>query len=121
MIAMSVHQFRYDVRAFWRNPQSRFFTLLMPVLFLVIFSTVIGGTTLTPAGARIKVSVYYVPGIAALAIIASSFVNLAVSIVTQRETGVLKRRRATPVPSWVLIAGRTLTAIVAHGRLVSVS
>jgi len=28
-----------------------------------------------------------------------------------REEGILKRRRATPVPAWVLIAGRTLTAI----------
>ena len=45
MIAMSVHQFRYDVRAFWRNPQSRFFTLALPVLFLVIFASVFGGGT----------------------------------------------------------------------------
>lgn len=121
------HQARYELISFWKNPQSRFFTLLLPILFLVIFSTVIGGTTVTPSGARIKVSVYYVPGIAALAIIASSFVNLAVSIVTQRETGVLKRRRATPVPSWVLIAGRVsvsvvvalavVTAIVVIGRV----
>ena len=107
-----LHQARYELISFWRNPQSRFFTLLLPIIFLVIFSIVIGGTTTTPTGAKIKVSVYYVPGIATLAIVASSFVNLAVSIVTQRETGVLKRRRATPVPSWVLIAGRAAVAIV---------
>src|SRR4029077_21066200 len=41
-----------------------------------------------------------------------SFVNLVISITAQREAGVLKRRRATPVPAWVLIAGRALTAIV---------
>jgi ABC-2 type transport system permease protein len=107
-----VHQARYELLGFWRNPQSRVFTLLFPIIFLVIFSTVIGGTTTTPGGATIKVSVYYVPGIATLAIIAASFVNLGVSIVTQRETGILKRRRATPVPSWVLIAGRASVAIV---------
>jgi ABC-2 type transport system permease protein len=107
-----LHQARYELLSFWKNPQSRFFTLLLPILFLVIFSTVIGGTTTTPTGARIKVSVYYVPGIATLAIIAASFVNLAVSIVTQRESGVLKRRRATPVPSSVLIAGRASVAVV---------
>jgi ABC-2 type transport system permease protein len=43
--------------------------------------------------------------------IASSFVNLVISITAQREGGVLKRRRATPVPAWVLVAGRTLTAV----------
>jgi ABC-2 type transport system permease protein len=107
-----LHQARYELISFWKNPQSRFFTLLLPLIFLVIFSTVIGGTTTTPTGAKVKVSLYYVPGIATLAIVASSFVNLAVSIVTQRETGVLKRRRATPVPSWVLIAGRASVAIL---------
>jgi ABC-2 type transport system permease protein len=107
-----LHQARYELLGFWRNPQSRVFTLLFPIIFLVIFSTVIGGTTTTPSGAKIKVSVYYVPGIATLAIIAASFVNLAVSIVTQRESGILKRRRATPVPAWVLIAGRASVAIV---------
>ena len=56
-------------------------------------------------------STYYVPGLSALAIVAASFVNLVISITAQREAGVLKRRRATPVPAWVLIAGRTLTAI----------
>jgi ABC-2 type transport system permease protein len=45
-------------------------------------------------------------------VIAGSFVNLVISITAQREAGVLKRRRSTPVPAWVLIAGRALTAIV---------
>lgn len=121
------HQARYELLAFWRNPQSRFFTLVFPIIFLVIFSTVFSGTTTLPSGAKIKIAVYYVPGIATLAIIAASFVNLAVSIVTQRESGVLKRRRATPVPAWVLIAGRAavsilvslamVTAIILIGRL----
>jgi ABC-2 type transport system permease protein len=106
------HQARYELVSFWRNPQSRFFTILLPIIFLVILSTVIGGTTTAPTGAKIKVAVYYVPGIATLAIVAASLVNLTVSIVTQRESGVLKRRRATPVPAWVLIAGRASVAVV---------
>lgn len=111
-LALVGHQARYELLGFWRNPQSRFFTLLLPLLFLVIFSTVIGGTTRLPSGARVDVSHYYVPGIATLAVIAASFVNLAVSIVVQRESGILKRRRATPVPAWVLIAGRVAVSIV---------
>jgi ABC-2 type transport system permease protein len=114
MIALSLHQFRYDVRAFWRNPQSRFFTLALPVLFLVIFASVFGGSnrTVKIAGGRIDTSVYYVPGIIALGIIAASFVNLVISVTAQRESGVLKRRRATPVPAAAVIAGRSLTAVV---------
>ena len=27
------HQFRYDQKAFWRNPASVFFTVVLPVIF----------------------------------------------------------------------------------------
>jgi ABC-2 type transport system permease protein len=119
-VGLVLHQARYELVSFWRNPQSRFFTLILPIIFLVIFSTVIGGKTKTPSGVRIDVSAYYVPGIATLAIVAASLVNLTVSIVTQREGGILKRRRATPVPSWVLIAGRTAVAVLVSLVVVAV-
>ena len=108
-LALVLHQARYDLRAFLRNKQSRFFTLILPLLFLVIFVSVFGNHTVGPHG--VKASTYYVPGLSAMAVIAASFVNLVISITTQRESGVLKRRRSTPVPAWVLIAGRTLTAM----------
>jgi ABC-2 type transport system permease protein len=111
---MALHLFRYDLRAFLRNRQSRFFTLVLPVLFLVIFASVFGGGhhTVPVSGGRIDTSVYYVPGIITLGIIAAAFVNLVTSVTAQRETGVLKRRRATPVPAAAVIAGRALTAVV---------
>lgn len=110
---MALHQFVYDFRAFLRNRQSRFFTLALPVLFLIIFASVFGGNhTVSVAGGRIPTSVVYVPGIITLGIIGASLVNLVISITAQRETGVLKRRRATPVPAVALIAGRALTAVV---------
>jgi ABC-2 type transport system permease protein len=111
---LAAHQFRYDLRAFFRNRQSQFFTLALPVLFLVIFASVFGGQghTVAVAGGRIDTSVSYVPGIMALGIIAAAFINLVISVTAQRETGVLKRRRATPIPAGAIIAGRALTAIV---------
>lgn len=111
--ALVTHQFRYDLLAFFRNGQSRFFTLALPVLFLVIFATVFGNETVTIAGGtEVKQTTYYVPGIVALGVVSAALQNLVVSVVIQRESGVLKRRRATPVPAWVLIAGRALTATV---------
>jgi ABC-2 type transport system permease protein len=105
-----LHQFRYDLLAFLRNRQSRFFTIVLPVLFLVIFVSVFGNHEIGPH--NVKASTYYVPGLSAMGVIAGSFVNLVISVTAQRESGVLKRRRATPVPAWVIIAGRALTAIV---------
>jgi ABC-2 type transport system permease protein len=114
MIRMTLHQSRYDLRAFVRNRQSQFFTLALPILFLVIFASVFGrrGNTTQVSGGRISTSVYYVPGIMALGVIAACFANLVASVTAQRERGVLKRRRATPVPAAAIIAGRVLVAIV---------
>jgi ABC-2 type transport system permease protein len=114
VIRTALHQFRYDLRAFLRNRQSQFFTLALPVLFLVIFASVFGGhgRTVKVIGGRIDTSVSYVPGIMALGVIAAAFINLVISVTAQREAGVLKRRRATPVPASAIIAGRALTAVV---------
>jgi len=109
---LALHQFRFDLRALLRNRQSRFFTLALPVLFLVIFASVFGNHTVNVGGGRIDLSVYYVPGIIALGIISAAFVNLVISVTVQRETGVLKRRRATPVPATAIIGGRALTSVV---------
>ena len=114
MIPMALHQFSYDLCAFIRNRQAQFFTLALPVLFLVILATLFGGKGNTTAvfGGRISTAVYYVPGIIALGVIAASFANLVASVVTQRERGVLKRRRATPVPAASIIVSRVITSIV---------
>lgn len=111
---MAIHQFRYDLRALLRNRQAQFFTFALPVMFLVIFASVFGGhgNTVKVAGGRIDASVSYVPQIMTLGIIAAAFVNLVISVTAQRESGVLKRRRATPVPAAALIASRALTTVV---------
>src|SRR6266568_3200427 len=104
------HQARFELLGFVRNRQARFFTVALPVIFLVVFVGVFGNDTVGPE--HVKASIYYVPGLSALAVIAASFVNLVISVTAQRELGILKRRRATPVPAWVLIAGRTLASVV---------
>jgi ABC-2 type transport system permease protein len=114
------HQLRYDLLVALRNPQSRFFTLALPVIFLVIFSSVFGDSTTRVNGQSVKNSTFYLPGIATLGIVAVSFVNLVITIVVLRESGVLKRRRSTPVPAWVLIAGRTITAVILAAVIVAI-
>lgn len=113
-----VHQLRYDLLSVVRDPQGRFFTIVLPVIFLVLLTSLFGNHTHFIKGHAVKNSTYYVPGIATLGIIASSFVNLVISITSQRESGVLKRRRSTPVLAWALIASRTLTSVILGASLV---
>lgn len=116
-------QFRADLKIFWRNPQSRYFTLLLPIVFLVIFAAIFDGVTLVD-GKPVDITTYYVPSIMTLGIISASFVNLTLAIVTQREAGVLKRTRATPVPAGVVIASRAgvgvIVALVMSGLLLAI-
>jgi ABC-2 type transport system permease protein len=106
------HQLRYDLLVVLRDPQSRFFTIALPVIFLILLTSLFGNHASHIHGHPIKNSTYYVPGIATLGIISTSFVNLVITITAQRESGVLKRRRSTPVPAWVLIASRILTSVI---------
>ena len=89
-----------------------FFTILLPVLFLVIFASIFRNTTVKVPGGTMKESVYYVPGIIAYGVIAAAFSNLALSVVRNRESGIYKRRRATPLPASAIIAARAAVAVL---------
>jgi ABC-2 type transport system permease protein len=110
-MSLVAHQLRYEFKRFWRDPQSVFFTVALPIVFLVIFAGIFGNDTLD-SRQNLKVSTYYVPGIITLGVISAAFVGLAISIVEQRERGILKRLRSTPLPPRVYIAARAGTAAV---------
>ncbi len=104
-------QFRTDMTRFWRNPQSRYFTLLLPIVFLVIFAGIFKGTTVVE-GKAIAITTFYIPGIMTLGIISASYVNLTMAVVTQRESGELKRLRGTPLPASFVISSRAAVGVV---------
>ena len=110
-MSLVLHQLRYDQKAFWRNPAAVFFTVMFPVVLLLIFATVFGGKTIDVDGG-IETTAYYVPAIITLAVISATMQSLAMSLVIAREDGRLKRGRGTPLPAWVFIAGRVGNAIV---------
>jgi ABC-2 type transport system permease protein len=111
-LALLAHEVRYDLIAAWRNPRARFFTFFFPVLLLVIFAGVFGGGTTTVDGVKIDLARFFVPGILAMSVVTAAYGNLVISMSAARESGVLKRRRATPVPAWTLVAGKALSTLV---------
>jgi ABC-2 type transport system permease protein len=125
-LSLVLHQLRYDQKVFWRNPAAVFFTVLFPVLLLLIFAVVFGDDEIGN-GTKIEATTYYVPAIIALAVISATMQTLAMSLVIARDDGRLKRGRGTPMPAWVFIAGRIgnsvvlsvlmLAVVVALGRI----
>ena len=107
---LAIHQFRFDQKVFWRNPASVFFTVMLPLIFLVLFTAIFGNQTIRVAGHEISFATYYIPGILTLSLVSATFVNLSVTVTLERERGGLKRLRTTPAPAWTIIASRTLTA-----------
>ena len=110
-VGLVAHQFRFDQKTFWRNPASVFFTVLLPVMFLLIFATIFGSDTIDELGG-IETTTYYVPAIITLAVVSATMQSLAISLTVDRESGILKRTRGTPLPAWVFIAGRVGNAVV---------
>jgi len=101
--ALVWHQLRFDLLVFWRSPASVFFTVLLPIIFLFIFQGLFGDERIPELG--MKVSTYYVPGILTLAIVSATTQSLAMNLTVDRESGRLKRVRATPLPA-VGVRGR---------------
>ncbi len=108
--AQVLHQFRYDQRIFWRNPASVFFTVIFPVILLLLFAGLFGDQTIDALG--VDAETYYVPGIITLAVVSATLVSLAMNLVVAREAGRLKRVRSTPLPAWAFIASRIGNSVV---------
>lgn len=102
-------QVNFDLLVFRRNPAATFFTVILPLIFLVIFTSIFGNETMDNGA---KVATLYVPGILALAIISATAVNLAINMTTRRERGVLKRVRGTPMPPWIFVAAQAIAGFV---------
>jgi ABC-2 type transport system permease protein len=108
-------------RTFWRNPASAFFTFVFPLLFLVIFTTLLGNEEVDIGPVVIRTSTYYVAAQGAFGLISACFTNVALVIVFARDGGVLKRMRGTPLPPWVFLTARVIHATVIALILVAIT
>jgi ABC-2 type transport system permease protein len=121
-VALTLRQVRYTNKAFWRNPGSAFFTFAFPLMFLVIFTALLGsGTVEVAPGVVIKQSTYYVAAMSAFAVITASYTNIAISVVFQRDAGILKRTKGTPLPGWSYLGGRVLHVLIVAILLVIIT
>src|SRR5258708_3907988 len=114
-LALLWHQVRYEQLSFWRNPQSAFFTFVFPVVIIMIFGALFGGVNPSSYFDGLSAMQYYVPTIAAVSVLGSCYSQLAIVLSIRRQSGILKRVRATPLPAWAYFLG-----LLAHCVMVSV-
>lgn len=99
-----VHELRVEQLLFWRNREAAVFTFFLPVVFFLIFGSVYGGDRIKKEGG-LKASWFLEAGMIGYGVAATCFAGLAISLVVRRESGVLKRIRATPLPPAAYVLG----------------
>ncbi|HEY6295941.1 MAG TPA: ABC transporter permease [Streptosporangiaceae bacterium] len=119
---LTVSQVRYANKVFWRNPASAFFIFAFPLMFLVIFTALLGhGTVRVSATRVINTSTYYVAAMASFGLISACYTNIAISVSFQRDQGILKRINGTPLPKSVYLGARMLHALIVGLLLVVIT
>jgi ABC-2 type transport system permease protein len=113
-LALMVRQAAFGVRGGFRNMRAVVFTIVFPVVLLVLFNSVFSGKhgTTTFQGSQIDFAAYFTPGIVAYSIMLTGFSGLLIALTTDRERGLLKRYRGTPMPPWVFLGGQILQSVV---------
>lgn len=110
-------QARYAVISTSRNPRAVVFSLLFPVILLVMFNEIFvkSGDTVKVAGETVSGSAYFTAGMIAYSLSLLCFTQPLVALTAQRERGQLKRMRGTPVPSWTFITAQVLRSVLLAG------
>ena len=91
---------------FRRDGEMIFWTLAMPVFFLVLFSFAFS------SGPTSRTSGFLVPGIIGAQVLSAGFWGVGVMLATFREKHLLKRVYLTPMPAWVFFASLVVYRMV---------
>ena len=111
-VPMLFRQIGYQIRTFSRTPIAVFFTILLPLVMLVLFNALFGSHRVdTPTGSW-STAQFYTGGLAAFTAVSATFTNLANTVPVRRDEGVLKRWRGSPLPAWSFLGGMIGSAIV---------
>ena len=105
-----LHELKGELRLYTRSRELAFFTFMLPIIFFVLLGSVYGDED------RIngyRGPDYLLTGMLGYGVAATAFSGLAIVLVIRRETGVLKRLRATPLPAPVYIAAVLLATLIA--------
>lgn len=94
------HQLRVEQKLFWRSRELAFFTFLLPILFFLLLGSAYGDDEINGVSGY----QYLLAGMIGYGAASTTFAGLALILVIRRESGVLKRLRATPLPPATYVA-----------------
>ncbi|WNM36946.1 ABC transporter permease [Micromonospora halotolerans] len=104
---LALRQGRLEITQFLRSRESVVFTMGFPVIMILIFAAIFNDE-IAPG---VSYTQYFITGMIATGLMTVSFQNLGIWIPIERDRGVLKRYRGTPMPKWVWFAGKVLMVV----------
>jgi len=93
------HQLRSEQLVFWRSREAAVFIFLFPLLLFALLTALYNGTIYNRPAAWALLA-----GMLAYGAANTAFAGLALILIARRELGILKRIRATPLPTAAYIA-----------------
>lgn len=106
-MTMLLHQLRFEQRIFWRSREAAVFIFVFPLLLYALLGSVYSDEIDGLPAADVLLA-----GLFGYGAVNTAFGGLAIILVGRRETGVLKRLRATPLPSATYIAAVLLSFLL---------
>jgi ABC-2 type transport system permease protein len=106
-LATTLAQAGMELRLTARRGENVLVTIVIPIVVLLFFASV----SVLPTGAGRPVD-FLLPGALALAVIATSLVNLGIATAYERNYGVLKRLGGSPLTRGGLLAAKMGTVLV---------
>jgi ABC-2 type transport system permease protein len=101
-----------ELKLYLRNYIATFFTFAFPLLMLALFGAIYGNKPEPVFGGYGAMDIT-VPGyIATLIIGATAFMSLPMDLAIQRQLGVLRRMRATPLNPAAVLGSKTITNLL---------
>jgi len=103
------HELRGQLMLYTRSRELAFFTFLLPLILFVLLGSTYGHDKIN----GVRGSDFLEAGMLGYGLVSTAFAGLAIFLVIRRESGILKRVRATPLPAWTYITavlGATLIA-----------
>ena len=91
-----------------RQPDVIFGSILIPVIFVVLFGYVFGSSISIPGG---NYRAYLMPGLFAMSILFNSN-NVAVAVATDMSEGVVDRFRTLPIARSAIVVGRSVSSLL---------
>ena len=105
---MFLEQLKIEFKVYLRQPLYLIFSVFMPLISFAIFGSIYGHMNY----GNVDFFSQYIPSFCVIILFSSSVYNVGNQVVSDKEKGIYKRLRVTPIKLWKIILALVLKAMI---------